>query len=333
MPISDATIDVIVPCHNYGRYLRECVGSVVTQEGCAVRVLVIDDASADDSLAVARGLAAEDPRVQVRAHESNRGHIATYNEGIAWTSADYMLLLSSDDMAAPGAFSRATRLMEANRNVGFVYGTSIRFTDGVDMGAAAAPAPPPAVEAGIDFIRKVCARPVNTVETATAVVRTSLQKQVGGYRPELPHSGDMEMWLRLAAQADVGVIPAVQAFTRIHARNMHLGYKANSDIEDFRQRRIVLQTFFATEGRDLKERAALEALAWRSLAEELLWAAARAFEEGAPADLVRRLTAEAKAVCPAITRTPLWWKVQARRLVGAGVWSAIGAIRDEAPAA
>ena len=328
------TVDVIVPCYNYGRFLAGCVDSVLSQHGCEVRVLIIDDASTDDSLAIARALAAAEPRIQVRAHESNQGHIATYNEGIAWLSADYMLLLSSDDMLAPGAFARAIGLMEANRIIGFVYGTSVRFAEEAEIAAAVASqttstdAPPPAVEAGIALIRKFCATPVNTVETATAVVRTSLQTQVGGYRPELPHSGDMEMWLRLAAHADVGFVPAVQAFTRIHAKNMRHVYKANRDQEDFRQRRIVLRTFFAADGRDLNGRPALEALAFRSLAEEMLWAAARAFDEGAPANLVGQLIGEARDICPAITRTALWWKVFARRLVGSTLWSAISSARS-----
>ena len=100
----------------------------------------------------------------------------------------------------------------------------------------------------------------------------------------------MEMWLRLAAHAKVGFVPAVQAFTRIHAKNMRHGYKANRELEDFSQRRLVFRIFFAGDGRDLRGRPALEALAYRSLAEELLWAAAYAFDESAPANMVIELT-------------------------------------------
>ena len=129
------------------------------------------------------------------------------------------------------------------------------------------------------------------------------------------------MWLRLAAHAKVGFVPTVQAFTRIHAKNMRHGYMANRDLEDFRQRRIVFQTFFAADGRDLSERPALEALAYRSLAVELLWAAAHAFDEGAPASMVVELIGDARGICPAITKTALWWKVAPRRLVGSTLFS------------
>ena len=52
------------------------------QEGVDVRVLIIDDASPDDSAEVAKKIAARDPRVEVVVHATNRGHIATYNEGL-----------------------------------------------------------------------------------------------------------------------------------------------------------------------------------------------------------------------------------------------------------
>ena len=50
-------------------------------------------------------------RVEVRRHPVNRGHIATYNEGLAWADGDYVALVSADDMVTPGAFARATTIM------------------------------------------------------------------------------------------------------------------------------------------------------------------------------------------------------------------------------
>src|SRR5437879_6166396 len=108
-------VDVVVPCYKYGHFLHECVGSVLAQDGVEVRVLIIDDDSPDDSAAVAAGLAAGDDRVGFRRHATNRGHIATYNEGLlGWAEGDYALLLSADDVLTPGALGRATRLMDAH---------------------------------------------------------------------------------------------------------------------------------------------------------------------------------------------------------------------------
>src|ERR687887_420932 len=117
------TVSVVIPCYRYGRFLPDCVRSVLDQEGVDVRVLIIDDASPDDSAQVALRLAAEDERVEVRVHEVNKGHIATYNEGLLeWADGDYSVLISADDLLTPGSLARATAVMEAHPSVGLVYG-------------------------------------------------------------------------------------------------------------------------------------------------------------------------------------------------------------------
>ena len=91
-----STVDVIVPCYNYARFLKQSVESVLGQS-CQTRVLIINDASSDNSREVATELARQDSRVTFLDHARNKGHIASYNEGIEWLSGEYYLLLSADD--------------------------------------------------------------------------------------------------------------------------------------------------------------------------------------------------------------------------------------------
>src|ERR1700722_3515157 len=113
------SVSVVIPCYKYGHFLEECTQSVLeNQPGVDVRVLIIDDASPDDSADVARAIAARDPRVEVAVHAGNKGHIATYNEGLLdWADGDYSVLLSADDRLTPGALTRATALLDANPDV------------------------------------------------------------------------------------------------------------------------------------------------------------------------------------------------------------------------
>src|SRR3977135_4113184 len=123
-------VDVVIHCYNYGRFLEECVRSVLDQSVRDVRVLIIDDASSDGSVLEARKLADADPRVSVIANSKNRGHIDTYNEGlIDWARADYSLLLSADDLLTEGALARAISVLDANPNVGLLYGHAVSWND------------------------------------------------------------------------------------------------------------------------------------------------------------------------------------------------------------
>jgi hypothetical protein len=239
-----SSIDIIVPCYRYGHFLRQCVQSALSQAAVNVRVLIIDDASPDNSAEVAAGLAREDSRVTFIRHAANKGHIGTYNEGIEWVAADYMLLLSAGDYLLPGALKLSAELLDANPEVGFTYGKALELHDGQIAEPDAANRSDWRILGGLEFIELSGAE--NLVRTPTAVVRTKLQKQLGGYLPELPHSGDMEMWLRFAAHARVGILETYQAVYRRHSENMSLGYTARSWLPDLQQRKRAFDCFFQT---------------------------------------------------------------------------------------
>ena len=61
-----SSVDVIIPCYRYAHFLKQCVGSVLMQSGPEIRVLILDDASPDNTVEVAAELAKNDARVTVR---------------------------------------------------------------------------------------------------------------------------------------------------------------------------------------------------------------------------------------------------------------------------
>ena len=189
-------IDVVIPCYNYGRFLSECVsGALDDQPGSDVRVLIIDDASQDDSAETARKLAAADDRIEVRVHPVNRGHIATYNEGLLdWADGNYCVLISADDRLAPGALRRAADLMDAHPEVGFVYGHAVEFRDGEKLSAARTRCRSQTIWPGHRWLERRFREARNCIFSPEVVVRTSLQHQLGGYDPEpVPHGGPRDV--------------------------------------------------------------------------------------------------------------------------------------------
>lgn len=272
------TVDVVIPCYNYAHFLPACVRSVLDQPGVDVRVLVIDDTSSDNTPEVMAELMAADPRVEGRRHEVNKGHIATYNEGLlGWAKADYTVLLSADDLLAPGALARAAEVFEANPDVGMVYGRVVYYADHDDLPKV--PSLPPGSKRwpGIEWIEGRCRTGRNVLSSPEAVVRTSVQKQVGGYRPDLPHAGDLEMWMRIAAVSDIGYVrgrPA--AYYRVHAQSM-FRTQFSSVLADLEQRREVFELFF-DEHPDLPDGPQLRELARKAIAKDALWRAVRAYD-------------------------------------------------------
>ena len=156
-----------------------------------MRVLIIDDCSPDDSFAVAqaargggsarRGAPA---RGQPRPHRHLQRRACSSGR-----TATTRVLISADDVMAPGALARAVAVMERDPEVGFVYGHAVSWDDST-------PTPPrahdadrhavwPGTRVAADRLRP---RPLGD-HLAEVVVRTAVQQQIGGYRSELPHTG------------------------------------------------------------------------------------------------------------------------------------------------
>ena len=313
---------MIVPCYKYGRYLEESVGSALHgQDGVDVRVLIIDDASPDDSADQARALAARDPRVQVLVHPRNRGHIATYNEGLLeWAEGDYCALLSADDRLTPGALSRAAALLDAHPEVGFCYGHPLRFQHGGPLPEARTEGRGWSVWDGQWWLRRHFERGHGCITSPEVVVRTKLQRQVGGYDPGLPHSGDIEMWMRLAAHADVGYLRGVdQAYYRVHGANMSTT-DFGGQLDDLRQRKAAFEAVLARCGGQIKDGDELDGLVHRTLARQALRRALRAYDRGRTRQVpVEELVEFAQQCWPGYTRLPEYRGLALRRRIGPGV--------------
>jgi len=328
-----SSVSVVIPCYRYGHFLEEAVSSVLNdQEGVDVRVLIIDDASPDDSAEVARRIAARDPRVDVIVHHVNKGNIATYNEGLLeWAYGDYCLLMSADDRATPGALRRARDLLDDHPEVGFVYGRSLWVADGAPLPPARTRVRGWSVWPGQWWLERRFRQAENPITSPEIIVRTSLQKRVGGYDEQLPYAADMEMYMRLAAYADVGFIRGVdQAYYRVHGDNMS---KAVSALMDLLQRRFVVEVVLDRYGERLADTERLSDIVHRQLSREALWAAGRVYDRGRlrQTELGRRLLgaganeeerdieelmALAVDCWPDVKRLPLYRTLQARKGLG-----------------
>ncbi|MCY0937033.1 glycosyltransferase [Streptomyces sp. H34-S4] len=315
-----STVSVVIPCYKYGHFLADCVQSVLDeQKGVDVRVLIIDDASPDDSAEVARALAAADPRIEVRVHERNQGHIATYNEGLLeWADGDYVALLSADDRLVPGALVRAAALLDAHPEAGFAYGRPLRFQHGGPLPEARTRSTGSVVYPGRWWLERRFREGTGCITSPEVVVRTSLQRKVGGYDPELPHAGDIEMWMRLAAHADVGYVRgADQAFYRVHGNNMSTT-DFGGQLDDLRQRLVAFDSVLEKCGGLLPESGRLSTAARTRLARYALRRAYRAYDRGRTGLVpVEELEAFAAECLPQYASLAEYGALRRRRRIGA----------------
>ena len=307
------TVTVVIPCFNYGRFLPDAVTSALSQDGVEVDVVVVDDRSTDDSLAVARALAVEHPGVRVLAHDTNQGPVATFNDGLEFVSGEFLVRLDADDLLTPGSLARAAALARRYPSVGLVYGHPRWFT-------SEPPAPRLRVRSwtvwpGRHWLADRCRTGLNVITSPEVLMRTSVVQRVGGQQP-LIYAHDMEMWLRISAFADVARVNGPdQAWYRDHPGSL----TALVDVlANMHERRAVFDTLFAGPAGSIPEAAVLQRLANRAIAREALRRACHLYDRGrATGEMVTALTGVAREVAPVEALPRDWRRLERRSALGA----------------
>jgi hypothetical protein len=207
--------------------------------------------------------------------------------------------------------------MEKNSKVSFTFGAA--FEEYEDGRRRATPLPPKLAQdggvqimSGIEFIQWSGA--TNRVPTPTAIVRTSVLKLVGGYNRDLPHTGDMEMWLRLAAYGDVGIISRHQAVYRRHDANMSRTYFDNY-LPDLSQRQAAIDSFVEAFRHSLPNLQRFQEAAYHELGLVSLAYGHMAFEMKSP-NTARLLLRFGNAISPRIAFSQSWIKLVIKIALG-----------------
>lgn len=197
-------VSVIIPAFNAAATLEQPIASLQAQSHVEWEAIVVDDGSADDTLAVAEDLALGDSRIRV-VTQDNAGVSAARNAGMDRAQADWLLFLDADDTLEPRFLELMTGALERDPSLDAVRcGWSSLSVDGYrtctllpritgDLFARLA----------VDWLFAIHA----------CVVRKSLARQVGGFDTELCTSEDWDFWQRVARTgARFGAVREVLAY-------------------------------------------------------------------------------------------------------------------------
>jgi glycosyltransferase involved in cell wall biosynthesis len=185
---AELPLTVVIPVHNRERSLPDTLRSIERQRSYRVsRVIIVDDASTDGSVAVARELGHEVLELKV-----NGGAAAARNAGLALVETDWVAFVDSDDTWRPNLLE--TQWPKTAEHV-LVAGTAVLAVDGVPVSLIGTARSPGRLLTGpADLIS-----PENRVVTSTTLVPTALVKELQGFNASLRYSEDMDLWLRVLA--------------------------------------------------------------------------------------------------------------------------------------
>lgn len=211
-----AVISILLPSHNYGRYVAEAIDSVLSQTWPDVELIIIDDGSTDDSWSIIEQY--DDPRVTAVRAPENRGLGATLNAALALSTGQIVGVLSADDRYPPESLSRYHEAFVEHPDVS-VIGSYVRTIDALGNQSAQMQ-----TEHFYNTERDL-ADPAQWVFqnplASGALIRRSTLDDVGGFGEDCDPIVDWDLWARcLAAGAAMTVLPEVLYEWRMHGSNI-----------------------------------------------------------------------------------------------------------------
>ena len=115
-----AKVSLIIPTFNRPHLLERCVDSAL-KAGSSVEVIVVDDASSDETASVCQKLR----EIKYVRLDSNRGVAGARNEGLSASTSEYVGFLDDDDLRLPNSIDAQVNLLDANPEAGMVYGRAL----------------------------------------------------------------------------------------------------------------------------------------------------------------------------------------------------------------
>lgn len=185
--MTGSRVTVVIPCHNYGRFLSEAFESTERQTRPADEIVIVDDASTDDTPAVISELVKRRPGVIALRHEQAKGPAGAFNAGIRAGTGDLVVILSADDRLSE-RYLELTEKALSDPEVGFAYTDEHFF--GAVQGVKKAPP--------FDERELMRENPYN----GTAMFRREMFEQLGGLRQDFDRIGleDWEFWVHAVSR-------------------------------------------------------------------------------------------------------------------------------------
>ncbi len=228
------SLTVAVPTCNGGAHLAEALRGIRAQEGVAFDLLICDDRSDDDTLAVVRAEAGD--RVRVVVNPQRLGLAGNWNRCAALCRTPLVTIFHQDDLMHPGHLAAHATALLADDSLGMACSAA----GVVDSAGCEVPAtvvgrgnlgPTDRVFAAGAFVAELAAG--NPVRCSAVTLRASALAEVGGFDPGLRYVVDWDCWLRIARLRGVAWLAKPTVSVRWHAASETHRFKGGiADIDE-----------------------------------------------------------------------------------------------------
>lgn len=214
-------ISVCVPVFNGSEYIRDCINSILSQSFPDFELILVNDASTDDSRQIIRSY--QDPRIKYYENDRNLGLVGNWNKCLEYANGEYICIFHQDDIMLPENLAKKVAILDTEKQVGMVYSDTFVINK---EGKKTADHWFNPIDPNVDFVRPgqsffdLMFVNLNIVSAPSVLARRECYENIGGFDARLPFSVDMEMWMRIALFFDVAYLAQPLIQYRFHDSNV-----------------------------------------------------------------------------------------------------------------
>jgi glycosyltransferase involved in cell wall biosynthesis len=283
-------VSVCMPAYNASRWIREALESATAQTYTNLEIIVADNASTDDTVAIAESIS--DPRIRIEHSSHTISPVANHNRVIAESHGEFVKLLHADDLLMPNCVERMVELAGEDEQIGLVFAPrEVLMEDAPDPDWKERFLNPhegfgmlEPINDGRDLFRRLLAAGFegNWVgEPSGVLVRRSALEKVGLLNERVRLITDLELWARIMLGHRVGFVDEILSVFRHHG--------ASGTVQNERRRRDwfdlpwLIESLLVSDGLTPGERSQLLQLR-RSVLRWVRGAQLRRIRRGDPTD-------------------------------------------------
>lgn len=227
-------VSICIPSYNGERFIAEAISSALSQTYSPIELILSDDASTDQTVAIAQSFQANTSMNFVILNHSNYGLAQNCNFCLTQAQGKYIKFLFQDDVLTPNCIAEMVNLAEKNQKIGLVFSPrKMCFLEGNEsdqnlqniyqdfQDLHKAWSNLQIIQSGQSLLSdpNLFQHPINKIgEPSTVLIRRTVFETVGLFDSELNQLVDWDMWLRIMSHYKIGFINQVLSFFRLHVQ-------------------------------------------------------------------------------------------------------------------
>lgn len=224
------TVSIIVPAFNCAPYIERSLESLLAQSYSNIEIVVVDDGSSDETLQIARRVAAGDRRIKVLSQHASGRAAAARNAGIRVSSGEFVAFLDADDLYSRDKIHAEISAFDSRPGLGIVFCDVAKFTNDdtrelqpgflEELGFLEIAASQ--LEhiggnrylCGEDFYNFMSSQITSLATPSVLIRRSALLREPYWFNENLVAGEDVDLWFRLARHCRIGFVAEVLAYYR-----------------------------------------------------------------------------------------------------------------------